>query len=97
MNEEILVGDIYTLTDDETGEEMDYEIIGTAVMDEEFYVALVPADEDVEEYIILRVEDDEESGDRILSAIEEDDEWEKVASYFDNEIFADIDYDGEEE
>ena len=95
MNEEILVGDVYTLTDEETGEEMDYEVIGAADIDEQFYVALVPANEEVEEYIILRVEEDEETSDRILSQIEEDDEWEKVASYFDNEIFADIDYDEE--
>lgn len=93
MNEEILVGDIYTLTDDETGEEMQYEIIGTAELDEVFYVALVPTDEEVEEYIILRVEEDD--GDRILVTIEEDDEWEKVSAYFDNEIFSDIDYDEE--
>ena len=61
MNEEILVGDVYTLTDEETGEEMDYEVIGAADIDEQFYVALVPANEEVEEYIILRVEEDEET------------------------------------
>ena len=95
MNEEILVGDVYTLTDDETGEEMQYEIIGAATLDEVFYVALVPTDEEVEEYIILRVEADEATGENILVTIEEDDEWERVSAYFDNEIFSDIDYDEE--
>lgn len=95
MNEEILVGDIYTLTDDESGEQMQYEIIGTAELNDVFYVALYPTDEEVEEYIILRTEIEEETGERILVTIEDDDEWESVAEYFDNEIFSDVDYDEE--
>lgn len=89
--EEILAGDIYTLTDDETGEEARYEIVAVADFEEKQYVAIVPADEEVEEYAILRVELDGE--ERILVSIEDDDEWERVAAHFDNEIFADIDYD----
>ena len=91
--EEILVGDIYTLTDDESGEEKDYEIIGTAEIDGSLYIALVLADEDTEEYTILKEEMDE--GERIFVTIDDDDEWEKVSSYFDDELFADVDYDEE--
>ena len=92
--DEILAGDIYTLTDDETGEEAQYEIVAVADFEEKQYVAIVPADEEVEEYAILRVEMDGE--ERILSNIEDDDEWERVAAHFDNEIFSEIDYDAEE-
>ena len=89
--EEILVGDIYTLTDDESGEEKDYEVIGVADIDGGSYVALVLADEDSEEYMVLKVEMDGE--ERILVTVDDDDEWEKVAEYFDDELFSDIDYD----
>ena len=89
--DEILVGDIYTLTDDESGEERDYEIIGVADFDGNSYVALVLVDEDSEEYMILKVEMD--GDERILVTVDDDDEWEKVAEYFDNELFSDIDYD----
>ena len=89
--DEILVGDIYTLTDDESGEERDYEVIGVADIDDCSYVALVLASEDSEEYMILKVEMDGE--ERILVTVDDDDEWEKVAEYFDDELFSDIDYD----
>lgn len=91
--EEILAGDVYTLTDEETGEEAQYEIVAVAEFEESRYVAIVPAEEDVEEYAILRVE--VEGEERTLAAIEDDDEWERVAAYFDNEIFSEIDYDEE--
>ena len=93
--EEILVGDIYTLTDDESGEDRDYEIIGTAEIDGAFYVALVVVEEETEEYMILKVEEDE--GERILVTVDDDDEWEKVSAHFDNELFSDIDYDEDEQ
>ncbi len=93
--EEILVGDIYTLTDEDTKEEAQYEVVGIAELEGKQYVAIVPADEEVEEYAILRV--DVEGEDKLLSSIESDDEWEAVAAYFDNEIFSDIDYDETEE
>ena len=89
--DEILVGDIYTLTDDESGEERDYEVIGVTELDNSSYVALVLTDEDSEEYMILKIEMDGE--ERILVTVDDDDEWEKVAEYFDNELFSDIDYD----
>ena len=94
--DEILAGDIYTLTDAEPKEEQQYENVGVAELSGKRYVAIVPAEEEVEEYGILRVDTDD-NGDTLLSSIEDDDEWETVAACFDNEIFKDIDYDEDSE
>ena len=83
---------IYTLTDEETGEEIDFQLIARATLDDTLYFALVPANDlECEEYYILSVREDGE--DVILESIEDDDEWEDVAAYFDNEIFLEIDHD----
>ena len=93
-NEEIEeLGDIiYTLTDEDTGEEIDFQLIARATIDEVLYFALVPAnDEECEEYVILRVTEDGE--DIILESIEDDDEFEKVEEYFNDLLFGEVDYD----
>jgi uncharacterized protein YrzB (UPF0473 family) len=83
---------IYTLTDEETGEEIDFQLIARAMIDEVLYFALVPADDDeCEEYVILRVSEDGE--DVILESIEDDDEFEKVEEYFNDLLFGEVDYD----
>lgn len=89
-NEEIHV---FKLTDEETGEEKDFELLARAIIDEKLYFALVPADdEDAEEYVILIVEED--GDDLILSSIEDDDEFDKVEEYFNDLFFnEDVDYD----
>ena len=85
---------IYTLTDEETGEEIDFQLIARAMIDEVLYFALVPADDDeCEEYVILRVSEDGE--DVILESIEDDDEFEKVEEYFNDLLFGEVDYDEE--
>ena len=97
-NEEIEeLGDIiYTLTDEDTGEEIDFQLIARATIDDVLYFALVPADdEECEEYVILRRELDE-NGEEMLVTIEDDEEFDRVADLFDDE-FSDFDYDGEEE
>ena len=86
-NEEV---NIFTLTDEE-GKESDYELIAECTLDGKEYYALVPADEESDEYIVLRLE--EEDGETFLTTIDDDDEFERVADYFDNEVFAEIDYD----
>ena len=92
MNEEFDEVEIYTLTDEETGEEVDFELVARAEMDEKLYFALVPAnDDEATEYVILRVEDD--GDDLVLSSIEDDDEFEKVEDYFNDLLFNEIDYD----
>ena len=87
------LGDIiYTLTDEDTGEEIDFQLIARATNDEVLYFALVPAnDDECEEYVILRVTEDGE--DIILESIEDDDEFEKVEEYFNDLLFGEVDYD----
>ncbi|MBO7196957.1 MAG: DUF1292 domain-containing protein [Clostridia bacterium] len=93
-NEEVEeLGDIiYTLTDEETGEEIDFQLIARATLDDVLYFALVPADDpECEEYYILRVTEDGE--DVLLESIEDDDEFEKVEEYFNDLLFGEADYD----
>lgn len=83
---------IYTLTDEETGEEIDFQLIARATIDEQLYFALVPADdEEAEEYVILRVSED--GDDLLLESIEDDDEFDKVEDYFNDLLFGEADYD----
>ena len=95
-NEEIEdLGDIiYTLTDEDTGEEIDFQLIARATLDDVLYFALVPADdEECDEYVILRVSEDGE--DVLLESIDDDDEFEKVEADFNDLLFGDVDYDEE--
>ena len=87
------LGDIvYTLTDEDTGEEVDFQLIARATIDDVLYFALVPADdEECEEYVILRVTED--GDDLILESIEDDDEFEKAEDYFNDLLFGEVDYD----
>ena len=95
LNEEDVedLGDIiYTLTDEDTGEEIDFQLIARATIDDVLYFALVPADdEECEEYVILRVSED--GDDLILESIDDDDEFEKVEEYFNDLLFGEVDYD----
>ena len=94
INEEVeeLEEVVYTLTDEETGEELDFQLIARATIDEKLYFALIPAnDEECEEYVILRVTEDGE--DLLLESIDDDDEFDKVEDYFNDLLFSDADYD----
>ena len=83
---------VFTLTDEETGEEKDFELLARAELDGKLYFALVPAeDEDAEEYVILRASED--GDDIILESIDDDDEFEKVEDYFNDLLFNEMDYD----
>ena len=83
---------VFTLTDEETGEEIDFQLIARATIDEKLYFALIPAnDEECEEYVILRVTEDGE--DLLLESIDDDDEFDKVEDYFNDLLFSDADYD----
>ena len=90
INEEELA-DIITLTDEENGEQKDFEVIATAEIDNKLYYALVPANEDCEEYVILRATED--GDDLIFETIEDDDEFEKAEDVFNDMLFDEIDYD----
>ena len=89
--EEELDENIITLTDDETGEEQDFEIWAQATIDEKLYFALVPVEDDGEEYVILRATVDGE--DLIFETIDDDDEFEKAEDYFNDLLFSEVDYD----
>ena len=96
LNEEEVeeLGDIiYTLTDEETGEDIDFQLIARATIDDVLYFALLPVEDESEEYYILRVSEDGE--DVIFDTIEDDDEFEKVEEYFNDLLFGEVDYDEE--
>ena len=82
---------VVTLTDEETGEDQDFEIIADAEVDGKNYYALVPVDEDSEEYVILEYH--VEGEDLILETIEDDEVFEKVEDYFNDLLFSEVDYD----
>lgn len=89
--EEELDDNIITLTDEETGEEQDFEIYARATIDEKMYFALVPVDDDGEEYVILSATVD--GDDLLFETIDDDDEFEKVEDYFNDLLFNEVDYD----
>ena len=82
---------IFTLTDEETGEESDFALIARAEIDDQLYFALEPADEECEEYVILKVFED--GDDIVLESIDDDDEFDKVEDYFNDLLFSEADYD----
>lgn len=82
---------IITLTDEETGEDQDFEVIAQGSVDGKNYFALIPANEESDEYVILEYQQDGE--DVILETIEDDEVFEKVEDYFNDLLFNDIDYD----
>ncbi len=90
MADEIFEGEFFTLTD-EDGNESQFELIGSCELDGKTYMALVPVGEE-EEYVILRSEIDE-NGEESLVTIDDDDEFDRVADIFDDELFAEVDYD----
>ena len=84
---------IITLTDDETGEEQDFEVIAEGTVDGNNYFALVPANEESDEYVILQYK--EEGEEVILETIEDDEVFEKVEDYFNDLLFSELDYDAQ--
>ncbi|MBQ1260739.1 MAG: DUF1292 domain-containing protein [Clostridia bacterium] len=84
---------IYTLTDEETGEEQDFELIAEATLDGTLYYALIPTEDESDEYVILKVIGEGE--DVVLESIDDDDEFDKVADYFNDLLFSEVDYDAQ--
>ena len=92
-DEELMESPVLTLTDEETGEERDFELIAEATIGEKRYYALIPADDDEgEEYVILRVTED--GDDLLLESIDDDDEFDRVADAFEDTFMGEIDLDG---
>lgn len=95
MSEELYGDEIFTLTDEE-GNENEFALLGSTVIDDVTYLALEPvADNPEGEYVILKMEKD---GDEdMLVTIDDDDEFDRVADFFEDQLFSEVDYDGEEE
>ena len=92
MADELFNEEVFTLTDEE-GNEKQFELLGSQEIDGNTYLALVPVeDNENDEYVILKVEEDEE-GEEMLVTIDVDDEFNRVADFFDDELFGEIDYD----
>lgn len=96
MAEEFFDDSVYTLTD-ENGNDEDFVLLGSAEIEGKVYLALVPAaqaDSENAEYVILR-QDMDENGEDFLVTIDDDEEFDTVADLFEDELFGEIDYDGE--
>ena len=92
LGEELEVN-VITLTDDETGEEQDFEIWARDVIDGQLYYALVPTDEESDKYVILKAT--EQDNEVFFETIDDDEEFYKVEEYFNDLLFGEVDYDEE--
>ena len=100
MNENQNEREFYTLTD-EDGNEIEFELIGSAEVKGVQYYAMIPADaadraaeseDSFCEYVILRAEKDENGEDTLVS-VDDDEEFDDVADVFDDMFSEEIDYD----
>ena len=87
--------DVITLTDLESGEEENFILLGEVEMDGNEYMALEPEENPNQEFVILKKVVDEE-GNVDLVDIEDDEEFDKVADFFEDQLFNEVDYDAEE-
>lgn len=91
--------EFYTLND-EDGNEIEFELIGTVEVKGVTYFAMIPADaadkaqEDGGfcEYVILKSEKDE-NGEDMFVTVDDDDEFDDIADLFDDMFSEEIDYD----
>ena len=96
MEQEIFGDDVVMLVD-EDGNNIRFEQIGSCELEGKLYFALVPVDDNKDdEYVILRQEADE-NGETTFVTIEDDEEFDRVADYFDDMLFGEVDYDQTEE
>ncbi len=96
MDEKEFGVEYYTLTD-EDGNEIEFELIGSAEIDGTVYYAMIPVndqpeEEDVYEYVILKDEKDE-NGEDMLVTVDDEEEFDRVADYFDDLFSDEVDYD----
>ena len=98
-NENMMLDDfkeapVFTLTDEDSGEEKDFVLLARAEIDGSHYFALEPIDaREDDECVILKVFEDGE--DIVLETIDDDDEFEKVEDYFNDLFFGEADYDND--
>ena len=87
---------IITLTD-ENGNDIDFEVIGEAELEDVTYYAMMPlenanAEEGLIEYVLLKKETDE-NGEDMFVTLDDEVEFDKVAAYFDALFDSEVDYD----
>lgn len=86
--------DIYTLVDEE-GNEMEFQLLAEADIDGVHYVALEPMEDipDAEEgdYVILV--EAVENGEKTFSTVDDEETLDKVAEFFDDLFFSEVDCD----
>ncbi|WCK53588.1 DUF1292 domain-containing protein [Aneurinibacillus sp. Ricciae_BoGa-3] len=74
------VGEVITLTDDESGQDIDFTVMYIFEIEDRTYLCLVPVDqEEEEEYEVHFLRYD---GTDTLHPIESDEEWEQVEATF---------------
>lgn len=103
MSEEILTPesgeeeyvDVYTLTDEETGEELQFEVLAEADIDGVHYFAMMPLEEEANDeevgFIILQAT--EEDGETSFSTIDDEETFDRVAEFFEDLFFNEVDCD----
>ena len=87
--------EFYTLIDEDTGKEVEFELIGSVKIKDVEYFAMIPADAAEKaqqeggfcEYVILKKEGDD------LVTVDDDDEFDDVADVFDDMFSEEVDYD----
>ncbi len=98
MNENLNEREFFTLIDEESGDEIEFEKIGEAELEGKVYFAMIPTGGEASEdgfceYVVLRLEKDENGEDTLVS-VDDDDEFDNVADLFDDMFSEEIDYDG---
>jgi len=88
-------GELCTLLD-EDGTECQFECVGKYEEDGVKYFAMLPIEEEqTDEYVILKLT--VEDGEEVLVSVDDDEEFDKIAGIFDQILFDEIDYDGEDD
>lgn len=93
---EEFVQDTFTLVD-EKGREIEFVLVERAIFEGNEYFALTPTkkhpDFEEGEFTILRLEPIEGTEDANLVSIEDDEEFDRVADFFEDLLFDEVDYD----
>lgn len=84
--------DVVTLTDDESGEELQFEVLADAEIDGNLYAALAPLFEcDIDgDYMVFQVVEEEGTN---FYTIDDDETFDRVAEFFDDLFFNEVNLD----
>ena len=82
---------IITLTDEETHEDIDFEVVADGTVGGKNYYALIRVGDPMGDVVILEYREDKDGV--ILETVEDDDEYEAVEDYFNDLLFGEVDYD----